>query len=122
MMGTQLASVQLVPHTTVSPSDVPQTTVSPSVVPHTTVSPSVVPQTTVSPSVVPQTTVSPSAVPQTTVSPTVVVKTSMIHGPSQLLLPHFDPQTTLRKPGSMVHAVAPSSQVGVAQRRPNSIG
>ena len=55
IIGTQLALVQLVPHTTVSPS---------SVVPHTTVSSSsVVPQTTVSPS---------SAVPQTTVSPPVV--------------------------------------------------
>src|SRR5262245_64474384 len=122
MMGTQLASSQLVPHATVSPSVVAQTTVSPSVVPHTTVSPSVVPHTTVSPSVVPQTTVSPSAVPQTTVSPTVVMNTSMIHGPSQLLLPHLDPQTTLRKPGSMVHAVGPSSHATLPQLKPNWIG
>src|SRR5262249_17969488 len=37
--GVQLGSVQLVPHTTVSPSEVPQTTVSPSLVLHTEPSP-----------------------------------------------------------------------------------
>src|SRR5207302_1129722 len=37
--GVQLGSVQLVPHTTVSPSDVPHTTVSPSLVLHADPSP-----------------------------------------------------------------------------------
>src|SRR5712664_4049320 len=36
--GEQLGSVQLVPQTTVSPSDVPHTTVSPPLVPHAAVS------------------------------------------------------------------------------------
>src|SRR5438445_6589553 len=57
--GEQLGSVQLVPQTTVSPSEVPHTTVSPSDVPHTTVSPSDVPHTTVSPPLVPHAAVSP---------------------------------------------------------------
>src|SRR5262245_27201830 len=136
MIGTQLGSLQPVPHTTVSSSaPVPQTTVSSSMeVPHTTVSSSVeVPHTTVSsPDEVPHTTVSSPEVPQTTVSPSlapqaasplaVAVNTRMSQGPSQLLLPHLDPQTRFGKSGSMVHAVAQSSQVELAHRRPNWIG
>src|SRR5262249_52082174 len=70
--GSQLGSLQLVPHTTVSPSVVPHTPVSPSFVPHTTVSPSaLVPQTAVSLGLDgPQTWhIGSQTVPQTTVSP-----------------------------------------------------
>src|SRR6185436_17070286 len=67
--GSQLASVQLVPQTTVSQS---------SLVPHTTVSPS---------SLVPQTTVSPSSL--------VAVTDRAFHGVSQSAPPQTGPQTTL---------------------------
>src|SRR6185369_2035070 len=71
--GSQLASLQLVPQTTVSPSS--------SLVPHTTVSPSSVPQTTVSPS---------SSAPLTPPS------SCTVHVVSQSSPPHCDPHTTFR--------------------------
>src|SRR6476660_8056494 len=93
MTGVQLTSMQLVPHTTVSPS---------SDVPHTTVSPV-------------------SDVPHTTVSPSVAAKRPTSQAPPQSAPPQSDPQTMLRD-GPIAQAPLLASQDAVAQRTPQTIG
>ena len=74
--ATAIATLNVVPTTTVAPTTIAPTTVAPTTIAPTTIAPTTVPPTTVPPTTVAPTTIAPTTVAPTSVAPTTIESTS----------------------------------------------